>query len=657
LILTAIDRIRALLAEMEATGSEPVGSDAELIEEINALASGSEMTPQAIVPASLDMPSFGDGGFPVAAELLVEVAHVLKHEPQALSEPAPPMEIAALAPTPVPAPSAPRETEVKESTAAASSIRVNVDVIENLMTLISELVLTRNQLLQMQRGQKDNEFKVPLQRLSHITSDLQDGVTRMRMQPIGNAWNKLPRIVRDLTVESGKKIELTMLGAETELDRQVLEMIKDPLTHMVRNSADHGIEDGIHRLAIGLGTVTKAFAILERRGLVQSVKGRGTFVASVGRQHGTLIDLSVNTPPRMLSERLLAKTLVAVSRKIDVDSFATYPPVAGRDEHRRIMARWIAGLGMETSADRLILCNGAQQALSVAFSVCCGIGGLILTETATYPGAITLARQMGYRLIGLEMDDEGLLPEALDAALAGNKQKPASVYVTPTMQNPTTATMSLKRRQDIVRICRRRGASIVEDDVYALTATHRLSPISMLAPERSFYVNSLSKTLSPGLRIGALIPPPNLVEAAKEALNATSLMVSPLSCAVMEQWMLDGSANSVRASIVAEADKRLELANRILGDAFRRPGSKGFHIFLPMSPGQAELLDASTSAKGISVTSSKATTVNPDRPTEGVRLCLGGPTFAELSTALTEVAASLRQLQLRDHSKRAKSFV
>ena len=92
---------------------------------------------------------------------------------------------------------------------------------------------------------------MPLQRLSHITSDLQDGVTRMRMQPIGNAWNKLPRIVRDLTVATGKKIELTMQGAETELDRQVLEMIKDPLTHMVRNSADHGIEDGARRLAAG----------------------------------------------------------------------------------------------------------------------------------------------------------------------------------------------------------------------------------------------------------------------------------------------------------------------------------------------------------------------------------------------------------------------
>ena len=110
------------------------------------------------------------------------------------------------------------------------------------MTLVSELVLTRNQLLQMVRGHDDTEFATPLQRLSHITTDLQEGVMKTRMQPIGNAWAKLPRIVRDLAHETGKKIDLQMQGAETELDRQVLEMIKDPLTHMVRNAADHGIE-------------------------------------------------------------------------------------------------------------------------------------------------------------------------------------------------------------------------------------------------------------------------------------------------------------------------------------------------------------------------------------------------------------------------------
>lgn len=255
LILKAIDQIRALLTEMEATGVEPAGSDAELIDEINGIASGPAAAPApALTEASLEGPHFSDAGFPVAAELLVEVAHALKHESTAapVFEPVQaPEPIRAPEPARVPEAAASREAEAKEPATANSSIRVNVDVIENLMTLISELVLTRNQLLQMQRGQKDNDFKVPLQRLSHITSDLQDGVTRMRMQPIGNAWNKLPRIVRDLAVATGKKIELTMQGAETELDRQVLEMIKDPLTHMVRNSADHGIEDGIQRLAAG----------------------------------------------------------------------------------------------------------------------------------------------------------------------------------------------------------------------------------------------------------------------------------------------------------------------------------------------------------------------------------------------------------------------
>jgi two-component system chemotaxis sensor kinase CheA len=119
------------------------------------------------------------------------------------------------------------------------------------MTMVSELVLTRNQLLQIVRRHKDSEFSVPLQRLSHVTSELQEGVMKTRMQPIGNAWAKLPRLVRDLSLELKKKIELQMIGADTELDRQVLELIKDPLTHMVRNSADHGIETPDLRVGAG----------------------------------------------------------------------------------------------------------------------------------------------------------------------------------------------------------------------------------------------------------------------------------------------------------------------------------------------------------------------------------------------------------------------
>ena len=127
------------------------------------------------------------------------------------------------------------------------------------MTMVSELVLTRNQLLEMVRRLDDSEFKVQLQRLSNVTAELQEGVMKTRMQPIGNAWQKLPRIIRDLSKELDKKINLEMIGAETELDRQVLEQIKDPLTHMVRNSADHGLESTEGRLAAGkseVGNVT-----------------------------------------------------------------------------------------------------------------------------------------------------------------------------------------------------------------------------------------------------------------------------------------------------------------------------------------------------------------------------------------------------------------
>jgi two-component system, chemotaxis family, sensor kinase CheA len=148
--------------------------------------------------------------------------------------------------------SAAREDDERiESKVSAQSIRVNVDTLEHLMTMVSELVLTRNQLLEIARRQEESEFKVPLQRLSNVTAELQDGVMKTRMQPIGNAWQKLPRVVRDLATELGKDIDLQMVGADTELDRQVLDLIKDPLTHMVRNSADHGLELPAERRAIG----------------------------------------------------------------------------------------------------------------------------------------------------------------------------------------------------------------------------------------------------------------------------------------------------------------------------------------------------------------------------------------------------------------------
>lgn len=180
---------------------------------------------------------------------------------------------------------------------ASQSIRVSVDLLEDLMNMVSELVLTRNQLMQITRNMENNELAVPLQRLSQTTTELQENVMKTRMQPIGNAWAKLPRIVRDLTVELDKKIDLKMIGAETELDRQVLELIKDPLTHMVRNSADHGVETPAERLAAGkseTGTIVLN-AYHEGGHIIMEIKDDGRGIP-VQKLKGKILEKGLATP-------------------------------------------------------------------------------------------------------------------------------------------------------------------------------------------------------------------------------------------------------------------------------------------------------------------------------------------------------------------------
>ncbi|MGE3419996.1 MAG: chemotaxis protein CheW [Bradyrhizobium sp.] len=298
LILSSIDRIKEILAGLEATEAEPEGNDRDLIDQLEAMvergmaamaagvaagaapaeASAPEMASPPIQPAEAAEPKVAQGTL-VEQTLerplrpgevsLDELERAFRETATEVAETAPAAPAAPVAPAAAPAAPAAKAAPAAEAKKPAKragngegdmaegdkvanqSIRVNVDTLEHLMTMVSELVLTRNQLLEISRRNEDTEFKVPLQRLSNVTAELQEGVMKTRMQPIGNAWQKLPRIVRDLSGELGKQIELEMHGADTELDRQVLDLIKDPLTHMVRNSADHGLETPAERAAAG----------------------------------------------------------------------------------------------------------------------------------------------------------------------------------------------------------------------------------------------------------------------------------------------------------------------------------------------------------------------------------------------------------------------
>lgn len=289
IILNSLDAIKDILAELAENEVEPEGNDDGLIAQLHVLSEGKTLdaasgveasAPAKVEAAAAPIKDDNDRDDSSAIKIVerelkpgevtlddLEAAFLSAPGPDDDITPAPTPEpevapVAEAKPAPKPAakakPAAGEEGNVKRDKALQpQSIRVNVDTLEQLMTMVSELVLTRNQLLEILRRQDDNEFKVPLQRLSNVTAELQEGVMKTRMQPIGNAWQKLPRIIRDLSNDLDKKIDLEMIGAETELDRQVLEMIKDPLTHMVRNSADHGLETTPERIKAGKSEIGK----------------------------------------------------------------------------------------------------------------------------------------------------------------------------------------------------------------------------------------------------------------------------------------------------------------------------------------------------------------------------------------------------------------
>lgn len=242
LILEALDTIKMIVIGIEQQGGEPAGSDIDLLNRLeaayNAVENGEVLSATVAEPATT--PVVEEAFVPAPVEEVHHEAFVAAAAPVDHHHDDHPEQQAR-----------PAEATASADGGSNQSLRVQVEVLEDLMTMVSELVLTRNQLLQTLRQQKQSDFAAPLQRLNLVVSELQEGVMKTRMQPIGNAWAKLPRIVRDISRELGKKIELEMQGQETELDRQVLEMIKDPLTHMVRNSADHGLETTVERLALG----------------------------------------------------------------------------------------------------------------------------------------------------------------------------------------------------------------------------------------------------------------------------------------------------------------------------------------------------------------------------------------------------------------------
>jgi DNA-binding transcriptional MocR family regulator len=403
-------------------------------------------------------------------------------------------------------------------------------------------------------------------------------------------------------------------------------------------------------LSIGLGSVTRAYALATQRGLIEARVGSGSFVAQPPAARGEnagpgRIDMARNVPPAAGAERHFAETLGRLRRRRDLLDHLNYPPAAGLEAHRRAGAIWLRKTANLDTVDwtRLLLTNGAQEALSVVLGTLARSGETVMVEAATFFGIKSLCDQTGLKLRALDMDAEGIVPESLERAARSGCRVLCTM---PTLQNPTGRMMGEQRRKEIAGIARRRNLWIVEDDIYSAFAGDRQpTPFASIVPERTFYVSGLSKVISPGLRVGFVIAPGDEhFERLIATVRARSYAPAMLGALVASDWIESGVADEILGFVRGEVRVRTSLARQLLAQSLDPSTSEECpHIWLPMPEAQAERFASRAIRAGIDVTPPSAPVI--DRSLiYGVRLCIGGVRErAVLDRALRMIAGFLRE--------------
>lgn len=362
------------------------------------------------------------------------------------------------------------------------------------------------------------------------------------------------------------------------------------------------------QLHVDLTTITRAYDEARRRHLLEGRGARGTYVAAPKVALNAVLDLSMNTPPPPEGVDfgdLLKQGLSQVLMRTDADLLMTYHLGGGSDADRQAGAQWLAPMFGLLDAGQVVVCPGAQAAIAALVLALTQPGDVILAESTSYPGLHAAASQFGRRIIAVEADQHGMLPEQLSQAC--RQHKPALLYLNPTLQNPTAITMPEHRRQALASIAQRCHVRIVEDDPYWLLADAPPPPIATLAPEQVFYICTLSKCLTPGLRVAfVLVRDPQERARFLAALRSFALMVAPLTAALATQWILDGSAYALMEGVRKEARLRHRMARDLLAGRYSGTGD-GLHVWLQL-PGywNSSQLARAAEREGIAVTPAEA---------------------------------------------------
>ncbi|MEI5664778.1 PLP-dependent aminotransferase family protein [Bosea sp. CCNWLW174] len=410
-------------------------------------------------------------------------------------------------------------------------------------------------------------------------------------------------------------------------------------------------------LAVDFTTVARGYVEAQRRGLVESRVGQGTFVKAVPTKAVApdrdsiprvsapeLVDLSMTLPPEPDDPALVARLrqgMVEVSERLV--SLLRYQPLGGSPADKAAAGLWLGRRGLAPAPEQLFVVPGANAALLAILSALAKPGDAVLCEALTYPGIRSICAQLGLPLTGLAMDGEGLDPKAF--AEACGRLKPKALYLNPVLQNPTTITMPERRRGEVAAIARRHGVAIIEDDAYGFLPPDAPAPFAALAPELTWHIAGLSKCLGAGLRL-AYVVVPDLRSGwpFAAALRASSIMASPLTAALATHWIEDGSADALLAFVRAETAARQRLAAEILPAGSSSADPLSFNLWLELpQPWTRAAFVGQMQATGIGIVASDAFTAKGPAP-EAARICLGGPIGRKaLGDALAFMAHALEQ--------------
>jgi len=393
------------------------------------------------------------------------------------------------------------------------------------------------------------------------------------------------------------------------------------------------------RLGVNVMTVTRAYTDAARRGLISGEVGRGTFVrareearAPLARlqPHEHAIDMALNVPAADPAAVDLRPLLAGWARRPDeVPLFTSYFS-HGLPEHRAAGARWIGALsGHAVEPERVSICSGAQHALTSVLLTIAAPGDVVLAEDLGYPGMIALAGLLRLRLSAVSTDAGGIDPDAF--AAAARRTRARALYVMPSISNPTGTVLSTERREALARIAREHDVALIEDHTYGFLLEASPPPLAAIAPERTWFVESTSKSLAAGLRIGYLVAPETADRAVTMTrlggtLAATTWMAAPAMAALASRWIEDGTAHRL-----VESKRRAASARRVLFDArlgrlgtISHPASCHVWVRLP-APWSGEAFAARAHALGVGVTSAEAFVVGRREAPAAVRVCLGTP--------------------------------